>query len=404
MRTLALTLTVLISCSVGARTSAIRCVPDKEVATTKNGSGPEWITILVHGTVAFQANLSYKTILLAKNDCIEGSDYERNVLSVREHEYLFALQPMQKMGLHPIKEENTLRGAYVFKLLYEQVQQACGIHEKGLFYTFGWTGLNSFKRRMAEAVDLRNGLIDLKRTYPQAKIRLLGYSHGAGLILNLATIKEDMFPHDTFTIDELFLIGFPVTSLAHEQIRSPIFKKIYTIYSRGDKVQRFDIFSPCDFFSHREFKGKCLPEGLTQIEMKLTACLKRKQATVLPQRMRDMHNQSPGHIELWFFGWAPSSYRQNLSMYPMPGAVFIPYLVCAANRSGSKRIVVDIRPEQEILCVHSRYGGCTATLPFMSKSEYAALISRAMEFHPSNPKYKAKFQAMRKGVNASEYE
>ena len=186
------------------------------------------------------------------------------------------------------------------------------------------------------------------------------------------------------------------------KILSPIFKKIYNIYSRGDKVQRFDIFSPCDFFSHREFKG-CLPGNLIQIEMKITDCLRRNPEAVLPQRMRGMYNQSPGHIELWFFGWASSSFRKNLSIYPIPGAVFIPYLICASNKVPSPHIVVDIRPGQENICIKSRCDYRCDTLPFMKRGDLAAFIAKAMQFHPCNTKYHHNFARMKATVKAKEY-
>ncbi len=375
------------------------------MAATKKSPETEWLNIIVHGAVGFQANFSYKTILQAQNDCIEGTDYERNVLNIREEPYLFTLQPMQKMGLHPVVEqENMLSASYAFAVLFQEVQRACSINEKGEFYTFGWSGLISEKRRYAEACilfkQLQEQISAHKKLGKYVKIRLIGYSHGATLLLNLAEVAKD-FPPDTVTIDELHLVGLPVIRVAHAQIRSPIFKKIYNIYSRGDKAQRLDVFS-ADFFSHREFKG-CLPEGLTQIEMKLTACLRRNPRYSLPQRMRGMFNQSPGHIELWFFGWASSSYRKNLSFYPMPGAVLIPYLICAAQKLPSKHVIVDIRPEQEKICVRSRYDFTSITVPFMNQADYTALIKKAMEFHPSNPKYKDSFMHMQTNIHVNAY-
>ena len=50
----------------------------------------------------------------AKNDCIEGTEYERNVLNVRENPYLFALQPMQKVGFHEVKEQDSIVNASLF--------------------------------------------------------------------------------------------------------------------------------------------------------------------------------------------------------------------------------------------------------------------------------------------------
>ena len=103
-------------------------------AAAQSPADPVWLNIFIHGTVAFQANFSYKTIMQAKNDCIEGTDYERNVLNVRENPYLFALQPMQKVGFHEVKEqESIVNASFIFTKLFQEVQRACGIQKKESF-------------------------------------------------------------------------------------------------------------------------------------------------------------------------------------------------------------------------------------------------------------------------------
>ena len=365
----------------------------------------EWITIIIHGTVGFQANLCYKTILQAQADCIEGSDYERKVLAMREDPYLFSLQPMQRIGLHKVPTtDNELNAASTFVSLYKDVQHACGIREKGEFYTFGWSGLISIKRRYAEARILYKKIREKIGTYHKSgkkvKVRLIGYSHGATLLLNIADIRACEFPADTFVINEAILLGLPINRRAHIQITSPVFEKIYNIYSREDAVQTLDAFSQDDFFSSREFIGPCLPQSLTQIEMKVTACF-RRDGRCLPSRMRGLYNQSPGHIELWFFGWAHSGYRQNLNIYPLPAAVFIPYVKCAAHKLCCKNVLVDLRPNQNIVRIRANTGVAKtnlaslaktgiecATMPFLNAKTYEALREKAMELHPHNQEYK----------------
>ena len=359
----------------------------------------EWVTILIHGTVGFQANASLKTISQIKKDQIEGSEYERNVLAIREHSFLFALQPMQKLGLHPVKKtKGFLEAAYAFSVLYEEVQQLCGIKEKNRFYTFGWTGLISKKRRYCEARLLYTELRKLGRS--KKKIRIIGYSHGATLLLQLADVREQEFPEDTFSLDEIFLVGLPVQSQATEQIYSPLFKKIYNIYSRGDKVQRLDIFTSDTFLTHRTFKGS-LPESLTQIELRITAALRKNPCYCLPPNMRGIINQSPGHIELWFFGWTTSYYRKNLNIYPLPAALFIPYLVCTAQKEKSAHLQIDIRPERELSFLRSLSCERLQEVPFFSIHEYAALIRRGFDFHPSQDEYKEMYEALQLTIDSN---
>lgn len=363
----------------------------------------EWMTILIHGTVGFQANVSLETIMRVKNDCIEGSSYERNVAAIREHPYLFALQPIQKLGLQPVKK-SALNAAYSFSYIFTEMQKLMGIREKNHFYTFGWPGLVSEKQRFAEAEKLHACILQKLKVFQKRgkkpKIRLIGYSHGATLLLNLADILDDS--SERYCIDETYLIGIPVTHVSTQQIMNPCFKKIYNFYSRADKVQRLDVFSACDFVSHRDFKG-CLPAGLTQIEIRFTAHLRRHPCLCLPPNMRGMINQSPGHIELWFFGWAPSGYRKNLHMYPLPTAVFIPYLICASQKVRSKNIVIDVRPEQLKSVIRSKtcYEHCV--IPFLNCADYQSFIKKGMAYHPDKPEFKARFNELRSSINVTAY-
>ena len=371
----------------------------------------EWCIVLIHGAIGLQANLTFNTIIQAKNDTIEGTVYERNVLALRENPYLFTLQPIQKLGFHPVKKpsgalDDCMNAAYMFQTLYREMQDICSIREKNTFYTFGWSGLISEKRRYTEACllykKIKQKILEGKKRGVKVKIRLIGYSHGATLLLNLGDIREDEFPSDTFLIDETFLIGIPVTIPTHQQILSPLFKKMWSIYSRGDKVQRLDIFSPCDFLSHREFKGY-VPPHVTQIEMRYTARLQRNPCYCLPPNMRGIINQSPGHIELWYFGWAPSSYRKNLHMHPMPGAIFIPYLTCAAQKLPCQHVIVDLRPDQNSTRITSKYGYDCVIMPFIPQNCYKRLLEKAMSFHPNNPKYRECFLTLQSRIGASDF-
>ena len=54
------------------------------VAQACKPKSQEWMTIFIHGTVGLKANLSLDTISHLIGDNIEGSDYERNILSVEK--------------------------------------------------------------------------------------------------------------------------------------------------------------------------------------------------------------------------------------------------------------------------------------------------------------------------------
>ncbi len=365
-----------------------------------------WINVLVHGVFGFQANASIKTIIQAKKDCLEETAYERNVLRMREHPYFSMIQPIQKTGFLPVKEvPGRLNAAYAFGVLFNEVQQLCGIREKNLFYTFGWSGLISNKRRYCEArilyEHLKAELQKFREKGVRTKIRLVGFSHGGNLLLHLADIRREEFPKDTFTIDEVYLVGMPVHKHMYQQVESPLFKKVYTIYSRSDKVQPADIFSNGPF-SERTFKGR-VPAKLTQIEVRITAPLKRSPYRCLPPPMRRMVNQSPGHTELWFFGWTQRNYRQSICLYPLPAATLIPYFVSVAHTCKSNNIQIALRPIEERACIRSLLNEEYSERPFLSKWQLAALIDKALTFHPSRPAYKERFVALQTSNEIKQY-
>ncbi|MGC2310742.1 MAG: hypothetical protein WA432_03925 [Candidatus Babeliaceae bacterium] len=104
------------------------------------------------------------------------------------------------------------------------------------FYLFGWSGDLSFVSRKKEAYDLYYALKQLDNKGP---ITLICHSHGCNLALNLALIVEEM--KDTqFKVDRLILLAGPVQKETEHFIRSPIFTKIYSLYSPIDLIQVLD--------------------------------------------------------------------------------------------------------------------------------------------------------------------
>ena len=364
----------------------------------------EWITVLIHGIVGLQANFSLVTLIQATKDLTAGTSYEKNVLDLREHPYLSMIQPIGKLGLHPVvQKKNCLLAAYAFGELFSSMERICGINRKNRFYTFGWSGIVSQKRRLCEArllyQELKKELSCLQKEGKSPKVRLIGFSHGATLLLNLGDLRTQEFSCDRFYIDETYLLGMPVTRTTTRQAHSSLFKKIYAFYSLQDSVQKLDIFSSTkDFISHRLFKGR-LPEGLTQIELKITAPLRPNPAYTLPPFMRGVINQSPGHSEFWFFGWTQGSYRKNLNMYPLPASIFTPYLVQSANKVSCKSIQIDIRPYKECAFIRSPNKCDVSTIPFLSHHDYTKLINEAFSFHPSNQSYKENFLEHQASIN-----
>ncbi len=106
------------------------------------------------------------------------------------------------------------------------------------FYFFGWPGGLDAHLRKNASIALYDELKALNLP-PNARITLLTHSHAGNISLYLdEVVREKNDP--TFTIDRLILMACPVQDATEKYIASPLFNKIYNIYSPGDLVQVID--------------------------------------------------------------------------------------------------------------------------------------------------------------------
>ncbi len=104
------------------------------------------------------------------------------------------------------------------------------------FYLLGWPGhLNAAVRQKA-AQDLYNWF----KEHPCASLTLIGHSHGATIALLLAQLAAQE-KNSTFVVDRLILIACPVQKVTCHLVNSPVFKKVYSLYSDGDIAQICDV-------------------------------------------------------------------------------------------------------------------------------------------------------------------
>jgi len=128
------------------------------------------------------------------------------------------------------------------------------------FYVFGWSGNISNSARQEAAAILFAQLQKLLCSYKEKniipKITIITHSHGGNVALNLVNHNPD------FNIDKLILLACPVQEATKNLVGSPIFKKVYNLYSICDFIQildpqRLHIINLknnlCPFFSERSF-------------------------------------------------------------------------------------------------------------------------------------------------------
>jgi hypothetical protein len=127
------------------------------------------------------------------------------------------------------------------------------------FYFFGWSGGLGHKARKAAAYDLYHVLNDLCRD-PDTKLTLITHSHAGNIALYLDEEAREK-NITSLSIERLILLACPVQDITEHYTRSPLFKRIYHIYSPGDVVQIMDPQGmqckrherPQTFFSRRIF-------------------------------------------------------------------------------------------------------------------------------------------------------
>ncbi len=337
-----------------------------------------WITVFVHGIKSIKPHVSLDNFLRFMQDDVEDTVYAKTVELMRTDAHFFQNQPMQYVGLHKVDTQMPTQpgnASQAMATLFNEINTLSGNNHINHFYTYGWSGLLSPSMRYKESIPL---LLELEKEVEKfralginPKIRCIGYSHGGNVCLNLAKAYEELFPNCSLTINQLILVGSPVQGETDYLINSPLFEHVYHFYSQGDRIQKLDFFSFDRFFSGQTFttrKDLTLPKKLTQIQLKVmrntprTNRCSRKQSLannlenplVISGNTHLIRDASPGHSELWFFGWTPVSYRATYPLYPFPTIAFAPFIIKQIEENKEllpcpEPIVVDIRPDNGLM-------------------------------------------------------
>lgn len=365
-----------------------------------NPTHPEtWVTIFIHGIMSIQPHLTAPNIMRFIRDDVQHTIYSKTVEYMRLDPYFYLNQAMQEFGLKKI-DLNDLQPGHATNAIaniYNDVTKMVYPQETNHYYTFGWSGLLSPTGRYADSIKLLESLTqELEEKYWKygifPKIRLIGYSHGGNVCLNIAAARQNTNPTSPISIDELILVGVPIQTETDYLANDPIFKKIYHFFSQADRIQRIDFFSFNRVFSRRYFRNSNnfkVPKKLMQIDMKFirkartqydsparqAAYVNFNNPGIISGKSSLLRNCSPGHLEFWFFGWSPKYYRENFVMHPLPAFVAIPYVLYYIRQIRDEivtpyPVIVDIRPEFETMLIKQRKRAhFTHIFPFLSHEE-----------------------------------
>ena len=369
-----------------------------------------WITVFIHGIMSIKPHINWSNFMNFFKDKVEGSLYEKTVELMREDSFFYKNQPMQYIGLHRV-EPHLVEGnsSASMAYIYDEVLKHYGIAHNNFYYTFGWSGLLSSKARYKDSnvlyEQLEEEITRLKALNYAPKVRLVGYSHGGNIILNLAAIKQNYRSEGQLYVDESILIGTPIIRESDFLINDEMFGRIYNIYSLLDRVQPLDVFAPNQAFSERVFKPRKdfeLPEKLVQIQLKVTRCnanvrkspdrfkltFDYSNPSIVFGRTGLLRDVSPGHSELWFFGWTPVNYRESFPMYPLPAASLAPVITYHANKirkdfDPSCSVIADIRPEHDVILFRPKESvALHSTVPYIPKEKVELMREAVMKCKP----------------------
>lgn len=376
---------------------------------------PVWLTVFVHGIMSVKPHLTINNFVRFLKDDVKDTYYEKSIAFMRENNFFYKNQAMGPLGLHYIDQRagaqenmSSLAMAYLF----DQTNELAHTHQyNNRYYTFGWSGLMSPRARYEDSKKLFEALdkevCALRKKGFDPKVRVIGYSHGGNVSLNLGAAHQKDFPDSSLVIDELVLLGTPIQHDTDYLINDPVFKRIYNIYSLSDRVQRLDFFSLNRLFSGRVFSGRKdfkLPEKLVQIQVKVVSLRNGKGSVeervektnnlrtrgVITGKASLLKNMSPGHAELWAFGWTPQHYRSTYPLHPLPIVFMLPYITYNLQdyhdtTRHRHHLIVDVRPEHEyILLRKPNKKRVEQVIPFISRQKLASLKEEIGALTPEN--------------------
>ena len=336
-----------------------------------------WITVFVHGIMIVKPYFVIGNTFQLMTDTMKNTNYAATLDRMRHDPFFYQNQAMQHYGLHKIdltvcpgNASGALAVAY--NAITAMTHQEATINH---YYTFGWAALLSHTQRVADAHifydQLKTEIAQFTKQGITPHIRLLGYSHGGNVCLNLATVRRERDEELPFVIDELILLGTPVQAETDFLTHDALFTTIYHLYSKGDRLQQLDCFSSKRFFSKRVFYNHahfCIPPKLRQIELKVTRDKKPhthkklscnfENSRVLSTHVPYLRKSAPGHTELWFFAWTPQHYRDYFPLNPLPVAALVPLIIHEAkkfeNMYGKSPHSIDLRPMQGIIIAKNK--------------------------------------------------
>lgn len=340
------------------------------------------IVVFVHGIVGIENHFNPTQIINFWRGITKNTYYETHISCLRSEPFFRHIQPMGNIGLHKITnfEEKPGNGCGAYASMFDQMYASTGSTDTHIYYTFGWSGITSMPAFEQAGKDLFEQLNQEVSTYKKhginPKITVIGYSHGGNVIQNLAPARHNHFPDSDLFIDNLVIVCSPFTKRLYQHVNDPMFGTVYNLFSSADRVHRIDALNPCMFACSKMIHNDhsfALDNKVKQIQVKITKCTKNvvqnpkrfahscnyEKTNIINGRSKLLVDMSPGHAEMWFFGWALRDIRHDFITSPLPAISFLPWIMHVVEQHTSsarpdEKIVCDIRPQHgKMICSYT---------------------------------------------------
>ncbi len=376
-----------------------------------------YITVFTHGTI--HPHVTLGEISLVFKDQIKDTHYAYVNEWHRQAPIYFKTQAMQGLGLEPIDLHPTSKprsnGATALANIFEYFYQKYYPNRTNHYYTFGWSGLLSNQERLKAAEQYHSELKALLKKYQaqgvNPKLRLVGFSHGGTITLNLGLYEPDDLNQLEVPIEELILVGTPIQKETECLVDHPMFKRAFQFYSRADFPQTSDYISTDYNFCHWRFlpHNFCLfrdnkaangqkssfklPDKLTQIEL---------------QFLMKNHNVAPKHTELWTFAWAQRWYRKKFPLNPVPVVAIVPALLATIKQNlpnDTHELIATVHTGEGSLEIQElksnlRTKAAPYTVPFLTQADRQMVRKIATQYEP---KFQTSKKVRKSSVRAERY-
>ena len=356
-----------------------------------------WLTIIIHGILNAKPHISISNIILVLRDQLENTIYAHTIDITRNDPFFYQYHPMQKPGLQKIDFNDIGPGkaATAFARLYDEMS---ALNQKkpvkNVYYTFGWTGILGMNVRILDAQIFYDQLLTEINAYKaqgiNPKIRIIGYSHGAHIALHLGTIHKQRAQENLLDpIDQIVLLGLPIVCDMDYLVHSPLFKKVYNLYSTGDRVQIADFMSYQKFLSYRTFNERPtfeVPDNLTQVQLRWKRLARTRKKYTYPYYPKWLiRNSDPGHSELFSFGWI-YNYRQYVPFYPMPICCYVGYFLNAVENSdlNANHLCLEVHPFAQTMSLKAQMARNALNMPFLTFEQQQHFVDVTNSFRPVN--------------------